>query len=61
MVGARAVSAEARAAQGEERERLWKQMVALSPPYAEYQQRATTRTIPVVVLDPIARPSSLGQ
>ena len=30
-----------------------KQMVALYPPYAEYQQRASARTIPVVVLDPI--------
>jgi proline iminopeptidase len=53
MVGAKAVSAKARVAQGEERERLWKQMVALYPPYAEYQQRASARTIPVVVLDPI--------
>ena len=60
MVGAKAVSAKARVARGEERERLWTQMVALYPPYADYQQRATPRTIPVVVLDPIARPSELG-
>lgn len=53
MVGAKAVSARARIAEGEERERLWTQMVAIYPPYAEYQQRAVTRTIPVVVLDPI--------
>jgi deazaflavin-dependent oxidoreductase (nitroreductase family) len=53
MVGAKAVTARARVAEGAERERLWKQMVAIYPPYAEYQQRATTRTIPVVVLDPL--------
>ena len=52
MVGAKKVSARARIAEGEERERLWKQMVEIYPPYAEYQTRATTRVIPVVVLDP---------
>ena len=41
----------ARDAEGEERERLWAQMVALYPPYAEYQKK-TTRQIPVVVLEP---------
>lgn len=41
----------ARDAEGERRERLWAQMVALYPPYADYQQR-TTRRIPVVVLEP---------
>ena len=41
----------ARDAEGEERERLWAQMVELYPPYAEYQTR-TTRRIPVVVLEP---------
>jgi hypothetical protein len=40
-------------AEGEERERLWKQMAALYPPYDEYQERAGERTIPVVVLDPL--------
>jgi F420H(2)-dependent quinone reductase len=53
MVGAKAVTEKARVAQGAERERLWKQMVAIYPPYEEYQQRAAARTIPVVVLDPI--------
>jgi deazaflavin-dependent oxidoreductase (nitroreductase family) len=52
MVGAKKVSARARTASGEERERLWKQMAAIYPPYDEYQQRAAARTIPVVVLDP---------
>ena len=53
MVGAKKVKARARVAEGEERERLWKQLVAIYPPYADYQKSATTRVIPVVVLDPI--------
>lgn len=53
MVGARKVKARARVAEGEERERLWKQLVAIYPPYADYQKNATPRVIPVVVLDPI--------
>jgi F420H(2)-dependent quinone reductase len=51
MVGAKHVVARARVAQGAERERLWKQMAAIYPPYDEYQQRAG-RTIPVMVLEP---------
>jgi deazaflavin-dependent oxidoreductase (nitroreductase family) len=51
QVGARRVSARARVAEGEERERLWKQMAEIYPPYLAYQ-KATQRTIPVVVLDP---------
>jgi len=42
----------ARDAEGEERERLWAEMVALYPSYAEYQKK-TTRRIPVVVLEPV--------
>ena len=53
MVGAKAVSARARVAEGEERERIWAQMAELYPPYLDYQ-KATERKIPVVVLDPIA-------
>ncbi len=52
MVGPKPVSARARVAEGEERERLWKQMAKLYPPYDEYQERAGARTIPVVVLEP---------
>ena len=52
MVGAKAVSARARTADGEERERIWAQMAELYPPYLDYQ-KATEREIPVVVLDPI--------
>jgi deazaflavin-dependent oxidoreductase (nitroreductase family) len=53
MVGPRKVTARARVAEGEERERLWKQMAEIYPPYDEYQERAGERTIPVVVLDPV--------
>lgn len=54
MVGARHVMARARIAEGEERDRLWKQMAEVYPPYDEYQERAGERTIPVVVLDPVS-------
>ena len=53
MVGARALSARARTAVGEERERLWEKMVEIYRPYVDYQ-KATERVIPVVVLDPTA-------
>ena len=51
MVGAKAVSARARIVSGEEREKIWKMMAEIYPPYLEYQER-TEREIPVVVLDP---------
>ncbi len=51
-VGAKQVSARARVAEGEERERLWKKMAEVYPPYNDYQ-KATERTIPVIVLDPV--------
>jgi deazaflavin-dependent oxidoreductase (nitroreductase family) len=51
QVGSERRLVRARDAEGEERERLWAQMVALYPTYAEYQQK-TTRRIPVVVLEP---------
>jgi deazaflavin-dependent oxidoreductase (nitroreductase family) len=38
-------------AEGEEREALWQQMAVIYPPYDDYQA-ATTREIPVVVLEP---------
>jgi len=53
MVGARAVTARARVAEGEERERLWAEMAEIYPPYHAYQKNAGDRTIPVVVLDPV--------
>ncbi len=52
MVGSKPVSARARIAEGEDRERLWAEMAKIYPPYTEYQERAEARTIPVVVLDP---------
>jgi proline iminopeptidase len=42
--------ARARTAEGEERERLWKQMNRMWPHYDEYQTK-TDREIPVVVLE----------
>ena len=53
MVGAKAVSARARVAEGAERERIWAQMAEMYPPYLDYQ-KSTERKIPLVVLDPIA-------
>ncbi len=41
----------ARDAQGEERASLWQQLAVIYPPYNDYQ-KATSRQIPVVVLDP---------
>jgi F420H(2)-dependent quinone reductase len=38
---------------GEERERLWARGVRFYRGYGDYQQRATNRTIPVVVLEPL--------
>jgi deazaflavin-dependent oxidoreductase (nitroreductase family) len=43
----------ARTAQGDERETLWRQLAEIYPPYNDYQA-ATTRKIPVVVLDPLS-------
>ena len=42
--------ARARTAEGAERERLWKRMAQIWPPYDDYQ-RKTDRRIPVVVLE----------
>jgi len=36
-----------------ERQRVWDQMVAIYPPYAEYQQ-ATDRLIPLVMMKPVS-------
>ena len=45
----------ARVAEGEERERLWKELVEVYAPYTDYQAR-TQRQIPVVVLEPQQSP-----
>jgi deazaflavin-dependent oxidoreductase (nitroreductase family) len=52
QVGAKHLRARARVAEGPERERLWRRMLEIYPPYEAYQQRAGARTIPVVVLEP---------
>jgi deazaflavin-dependent oxidoreductase (nitroreductase family) len=51
QVGSRRVRVRAREAEGTERERLWSEVVAKNPDYAEYQSR-TERRIPIVVLAP---------
>ncbi len=53
MVGAKPVKARARVAEGEERARIWKEMVEIYPPYTDYEKNAGERVIPVVVLDPV--------
>jgi F420H(2)-dependent quinone reductase len=42
----------AREVHGAERERLWQRAVQFYRGYGDYQQRASNRTIPVVVLEP---------
>lgn len=44
--------AKARVAEGEERDRLWPQLCAIVPNYAEYQ-KLCERRLPVVILDPV--------
>jgi len=51
QVGRRRWTVRATEATGAERERLWQELVAIFPRYAAYA-RATTRPIPVVVLQP---------
>lgn len=46
----------ARRAGGEERERLWRRLVALDPSYETYRVR-TSREIPIVLLEPLDRPA----
>jgi deazaflavin-dependent oxidoreductase (nitroreductase family) len=50
-VGKDSLEVRARVAEGDEREDLWNQLVAVYSPYTDYQAR-TDRQIPVVVLDP---------
>ncbi|MDX1377978.1 MAG: nitroreductase/quinone reductase family protein [Anaerolineales bacterium] len=50
QVGSQHYTVRAREAEGEEREKLWKMMVEKSPNYEVYR-KATSRHIPVVVLE----------
>ena len=50
-VGPASYKAQARDAQGEERTRLWGELVEIYAPYKDYQARTGGREIPVVVLE----------
>lgn len=50
-VGERLIEVTPRVATGKERDELWRDLVRAIPAFAQ-QQRATTRHIPVVVLEP---------
>jgi deazaflavin-dependent oxidoreductase (nitroreductase family) len=52
QVGSKSLDVRARVAEGEERERIWKKMAEIYPPYDDYQKNAGERVIPVVILDP---------
>jgi deazaflavin-dependent oxidoreductase (nitroreductase family) len=43
-----------------ERQRIWDQMVAIYPPYAEYQE-STDRLIPLVLMKPVAAIPVFGE
>ena len=49
-IGGEHIAVRAREAEGDERQRLWTEVVAVNADYAEYQQR-TERRIPVVLLE----------
>ena len=53
QVGRRKQAVQARTAEGEERERSWRALTDLYPGYDGYQEK-TSRTIPVVLLEPTA-------
>lgn len=50
-VGTDVLPAEARVAQGEERDQIWTRQKERVPMYAEYEKK-TTRRIPVIILEP---------
>jgi deazaflavin-dependent oxidoreductase (nitroreductase family) len=54
QVGHEHLKVRARDAEGEKREALWRQLAKIYPPYSDYQA-ATSRRIPVVVLEPLSR------
>jgi len=47
------LKARARTASGAERAKLWTEAAKFWPPYNDYQKKAGSREIPVVVLDPV--------
>jgi deazaflavin-dependent oxidoreductase (nitroreductase family) len=52
QIGPEVRKVHARQATGEERERLWGDLVAMFPGYDFYARNARGRTIPIVILDP---------
>ncbi len=48
-VGSRRIAVEARDAEGEERESIWNDLIAISPDYSAYRSR-TDRRIPAVIM-----------
>ena len=52
QMGSKSIKVEARTASGEERSRLWRDVVRAYDKYQVYQTR-TDRQIPVVILDPL--------
>ena len=54
QVGEKTIKARARTVPaGPKRDALWKQAVGFFAPYAEYQEKAGDREIPVVMLEPV--------
>jgi deazaflavin-dependent oxidoreductase (nitroreductase family) len=51
-IGTETVEVTARVADPAERERIWARQKEISPQFAEYEQKAGVRQIPVVILDP---------
>ena len=52
-IGTETVPVKARVPEDAERASIWEKQKQLMPPFAEYEQK-TTRTIPVVILEPAA-------
>ena len=50
QAGTEKFTARARTAEGVEREKLWKHMLTVYPPYADYQAK-TKRVVPIIVLE----------
>ena len=60
QVATQAFRASWREPAGDDRERVWNQMVAIYPPYADYQ-KSTDRLIPLVMMKPAAAIPSFSE
>ena len=56
-VGTETIPVRARVTSGDERNGLWRRQVTLMPAFGEYETK-TTRTIPVIVLEPWGEPAA---